>query len=742
MFGLWMGIEPSVITRRNAGRTDQNAHRISFRQRGDSAPSPTHLHQPTTHDASAYANAAPLLSFAPHHQSSPTAKPPTMDQHSTASPTTRKRLPLWLRLCAVLLAVQLLVAAGFSVWSYQRLRDYHRGQAIERIQQTLEPLAPFYAEAIATATLPRLSRPLTVDAESTGIILAVYRPSGVLLASTLPEHADYEPLGDGLRPPGADQTAPTPAMPEEVARALNFGTAARLTEPDPAIANEPMLRYAMRLVHDGETVGVLQALQPMSDVDRSLRAFVAQITLAGVGGLLLVSIAIIVVTMRLGSNLARLADDANRYAHGDLRHRAASSGSRELAQLADSLNEMAGQMSARLAELRVQRSEQEAILRSIDRGIVAIDRDQRILSLNRVAEHLLGKSGEEVRRLPFAQVFTNADLIAFADTAVIDPVGNEVEFPLDRQPHEHDPDDDFDDEHDEHHHHERRRTSWIRATSSPLLNDRSRRVGTIILLSDITQLRKLESMRSDFAANVSHELRTPITNIKGYVETLIDVGHDDPAQTHRFLSVIARNAERLGAIVDDILTLTSLERPDAQTNIETAPSSVRSIAERVRSNLASDAKDKGTTLIVEIDPSLTIDVNTRLIEQAIGNLVENAIKYSAPVSVVHIRAEPAEQPSGPAIAIIVEDEGPGIEPEHLPRLFERFYRVDKARSREQGGTGLGLAIAKHIAIVHGGDIAVTSEIGTGSQFRLTLPVQRLIAEDDTAGHDEPTITTG
>ncbi|MGP1346792.1 MAG: ATP-binding protein [Phycisphaerales bacterium] len=641
------------------------------------------------------------------------------------------RLPLWLRLCIILLAVQLIVAAAFSAWSYTRLREHHRGQTIARIDKALEPLAPFYAEAIANATLPRLSRPLAIDAETAGVRLSLYRPNGVLIASTSPEHADFEPLGDALLPPGSEPgTAAANTPPDEVRRALAAGAATRIAraDDDAETGVESMLHYAIRLEHENQTVGVLLAKQPMAEVDRSLQAFVAQITLAGVAGLLIVSIAIVGVALRLGATLGRLANDANRYAHGDLRHRVASPPSRELAQLADSLNEMAGQMSARLAELRVQRSEQEAILRSIDRGIIAIDRDQKILSLNRVAEHMLGKSGEEVRRLPIAQAFDVPELIAFADTAVVDPVGNEVEFTLCPHPHA---------EHaaaDPHHAHEPRHRIDIRATSSPLLNDRSRRVGTILLLSDITQLRKLESLRSDFAANVSHELRTPITNIKGYVETLLEVGQDNREQTQRFLNVIARNADRLGAIVDDILTLTSLERPDATTTIETTTATVRSIAERVRSNLASDARDKGTSLLVNVDSALKVEANTRLIEQAIGNLVENAIKYSAPVSVVQIRAEPATLPSGPGVAIIVEDEGPGIEPEHLPRLFERFYRVDKARSREQGGTGLGLAIAKHIAIVHGGDISAHSEVGVGSEFRLILPTTRATAEPEQPPH--------
>jgi two-component system phosphate regulon sensor histidine kinase PhoR len=638
------------------------------------------------------------------------------------------------QLCVVLLAVQLVVALMFYAWSYQHLREYHRGEAIDRIRQTLEPVAPFYAEGIATATLPRLGRPLASDAEAFGMALSLYRPNGVLLASTAPEHAQHQLLGDGLHPPGSDLDDPPLPPPEEVVRAMASGAAWHVTAPQSGRGEEPVLRYAMRLEHNGQPVGVLRAAQPMREIDRSLRTLVAKITLAGVVGLLAASVAIVAVAIHLGSRLGRLAKDANRYAQGDLRHRVAAQSSRELAQLADSLNQMSGQMSQRLSELSVQRSEQEAILRSIDRGIIALDRDQRVLSLNRVAEKLVGRSGEEVRRRHFSQVFTNPDLLAFTDAAIVDPVGNEVEFSI-----RHDPAPPADAGSPpaasaiaDQPHAEPRRVTHIRATSSPLLNDRSQRVGTIILLSDITQLRRLESMRTDFAANVSHELRTPITNIKGYVETLMEVGHDDPEQTQRFLTIIGRNADRLGAIVEDILTLTSLEREDAHTRFETMATSIRSIADRVRANLASDARDKGTSLIVDVDERYTADVNARLIEQAVGNLVENAIKYSAPVSVVHIRAEPAALPSGPAVAVIVEDEGPGIEAEHLPRLFERFYRVDKARSREQGGTGLGLAIAKHIAIVHGGDISATSVIGIGSQFRLTLPVARATSDDASA----------
>lgn len=231
-------------------------------------------------------------------------------------------------------------------------------------------------------------------------------------------------------------------------------------------------------------------------------------------------------------------------------------------------------------------------------------------------------------------------------------------------------------------------------------------------------MRQLESMRSDFAANVSHELRTPITNIKGYVETMLDVGVRDEKQTIQFLETIKRNADRLGAIIEDILSLAWLEQPDTKAVLKLASVSVPRIIGSVASQFESAAEAKSIRIEAHAPGGLEAVVDSALIEQALANFVSNAIKYSPSGTVVKISAERSVDGM---IRISVEDQGPGIAADHLPRVFERFYRVDRARSRELGGTGLGLAIVKHIALVHGGRVEAQSTVGKGSTFTLVLP---------------------
>jgi two-component system phosphate regulon sensor histidine kinase PhoR len=264
--------------------------------------------------------------------------------------------------------------------------------------------------------------------------------------------------------------------------------------------------------------------------------------------------------------------------------------------------------------------------------------------------------------------------------------------------------------------------SRVQVVTEHLRNARDQPVGLLVLMNDVTQLRRLETIRSDFAANVSHELRTPITNIKGYVETMLDVGVRDQAQTRRFLEIINRNTARLASIIEDLLALARLEQPDMRSTLERVDIAVLRVIESALAQFEPDIKAKDMTTVVRVGgPAphrLQVHANAQLLEQAISNLISNAIKYSPASTTITITAERLN--SGD-IAIGVADEGPGIPAEHRARIFERFYRVDRARSRELGGTGLGLAIVKHIALVHGGSVTVDSEVGRGSTFRITIP---------------------
>ena len=237
------------------------------------------------------------------------------------------------------------------------------------------------------------------------------------------------------------------------------------------------------------------------------------------------------------------------------------------------------------------------------------------------------------------------------------------------------------------------------------------------MLHDVTRLRQLEHVRSDFVANVSHELKTPITSIKGFVETLLDGALDDHDNAVRFLEISLRQVNRLDAIIEDLLVLSRLETgPQEQhSRLESGP--VRSVLEAAIEMCEKKISDKNIDIQLECPLGLTVPMNAHLLEQAVINLVDNAVKYSEPDATVRVSAAQDRD----AVVVRVQDFGCGIERKHLPRLFERFYRVDKARSRELGGTGLGLAIVRHIALVHRGSVSVESEIGAGSTFSISLP---------------------
>ncbi|MDH5458684.1 MAG: ATP-binding protein, partial [Nitrospinota bacterium] len=237
-------------------------------------------------------------------------------------------------------------------------------------------------------------------------------------------------------------------------------------------------------------------------------------------------------------------------------------------------------------------------------------------------------------------------------------------------------------------------------------------------LNDVTRLKRLENMRRDFVANVSHELKTPITSIKGFVETLLGGALDNPDDSKRFLEIVAGQADRLNAIIDDLLSLSQLEQDSEKAEIVIENRELKPVLEMAIQACAPKASEKTVHVDLNCLENITARINPQLFEQAVINLVDNAIKYSLPSTQVQVEVSV----DNIELTVSVSDEGRGIEKEHFPRLFERFYRVDSDRSREMGGTGLGLAIVKHIAQVHGGSVSVDSSVGKGSIFRIHLPL--------------------
>lgn len=260
--------------------------------------------------------------------------------------------------------------------------------------------------------------------------------------------------------------------------------------------------------------------------------------------------------------------------------------------------------------------------------------------------------------------------------------------------------------------------------------------GLVVLVHDLTRLKQLENTRREFVANVSHELRTPLSLIKGYVETLLLGGPHEPATTERFLHTIHKHSDRLAFLIEDLLTISQLESGALAMSLQPVP--LRPLVDRVLEDLGEQRRTRNVILENLVDADLSVRADADRLQQVFFNLVENAIKYGRQDGHVEVGAR---RVNGKWIEAWVRDDGPGVPPEALNRIYERFYRVDKARSRDQGGTGLGLAIVKHIVQSHGGEVRTESELGKGTVFRVMLPAVRGASEGQ-ASRSQPQPPTG
>ena len=444
-------------------------------------------------------------------------------------------------------------------------------------------------------------------------------------------------------------------------------------------------------------VAIVLATADAAESDRDLATWQRRL-LAGCLGTAACAVAAgYVLARRVTRPIDELRAAAARLAGGDTTTAVPATEVAELADLATALSRLRTQLVERGLTIGRQGTQQEAVLGSMIEGVLAVDARQRLLGINRAAADLLDVDPDESAGRLLIDVIRNPDLRRFALTAIDCRAPVEDDLVL---------------------HGPRDRTIRLRGTA---LRDASGEGGAVIVLNDVTEMKRLEHVRRDFVANVSHELKTPIASIKGFVETLLDGAMDDPADTSRFLGIVARQADRLAAIVDDLLALSRIEQSEGAGNlpVETVP--VASILTAVTLDCGPRAADRSIRLEVDCPANLAATLNAALVEQAVINLVDNALKYSESGKTVWLSAAASEPPGPRELVLRVRDEGCGIEPIHLPRLFERFYRVDKARSRNLGGTGLGLSIVKHIVQAHTGAVSVDSEPGVGTTFTIRLP---------------------
>jgi two-component system, OmpR family, phosphate regulon sensor histidine kinase PhoR len=358
------------------------------------------------------------------------------------------------------------------------------------------------------------------------------------------------------------------------------------------------------------------------------------------------------------------------------------------------LEEKHNDLRSIVRRIMIEKGELELILASMSEAVIVMDANERILRCNRAANELLGIDTEVARNRLMNEVVRHDALNQFISRVWTSSKKEEEELIVD-------------------HNGELR----LHASGTPIFSDEGERIATLFVLHDVTLLRRLERVRQDFVANVSHELRTPITSIKGFVETLQDGAVDNLHQRDKFLLIIARQVDRLDAIIQDLTSLSRFDARKRQETLNIEPTSLAALTADAVLLCQSASRERSITVETSVPDSLIATVNPALMEQVVVNLLENAIKYSEPGKRVQIRGQ--QGPDGPNLKII--DEGVGISGDHLSRIFERFYRIDKGRSRKHGGTGLGLSIVKHIIQVHEASIDVTSTPGQGSTFTLTLP---------------------
>jgi two-component system phosphate regulon sensor histidine kinase PhoR len=479
------------------------------------------------------------------------------------------------------------------------------------------------------------------------------------------------------------------ATREEVIAALSgrVGSSARPS----ATVHMNMLYVAAPLQHEGTVLGAVRLAIPLTDVVE-LQGRVHAILLWSTLIALVVAVVLSgAASLWAGRRSRLLAAAARRMAAGDLSTRTHTSGDDEFSELGHALDRLAENLSSTLHELRSERDVQSGILASMQEGVLLLDGAGRIALVNPALRQMLLLGADTVGRRP-EEIVEDPELASLLDkarTTHATAIG-EIEL-VGLKP----------------------RRLLVRALAMS-----GNPGGLLAVLVDVTELRRLEKLRRDFVANVSHELRTPVTAIRSATETLQDAARNDPQAVPMFIDIIERNAERMRQLVEDLLDLSKIESREYKLDLE--PVELPQAVVQAFALFRERANKKRISLLCEVgDVVPPVHADRRALEQILSNLLENAIKYCAEDTAIRVSATSERERY---VRLTVADSGPGIEAKHLPRLFERFYRVDKGRARDVGGTGLGLSIVKHLAEAMGGEVGVDSILGKGSTFWVNLPI--------------------
>ena len=461
----------------------------------------------------------------------------------------------------------------------------------------------------------------------------------------------------------------------------------------------PLLYVAVPVRVDGRLAGALRLALPVSAVTASY-ATLHQVMLAGGAVTLLVALGIgIFVAGRVTRPVVQMQSIARQMSEGSFLVRAPTGSTDEIGMLGRSLNVMAGRLREKIGDLEQEQAKVTAILDAMVEGVIAVDGQEHVLLMNEKARAMFALGSARGEGKPFLEVLRNADLHEiFRAVHAGGEAALQREIELTSPP----------------------RILGVNAVRLAASGHRSAAgPGVVLVLHDVTALRQLEQVRTEFVANVSHELRTPLTTIQGYLETLLSGALEERENARRFLEIALRHSERLGRLLNDLTDLSNIEL--GKVALRREPVRVDEVVASVVGIIAPRAGRAKVDVTSQVPPDLPeVPADRDRLAQVLINLVDNAVKYTPERGSVTVTARRVEAST---IEVAVTDTGIGIPPADLPRITERFYRVDRARSRELGGTGLGLAIVKHLVMAHGGQLGIESEQERGTTVRFTLPIE-------------------
>jgi two-component system, OmpR family, sensor histidine kinase VicK len=477
----------------------------------------------------------------------------------------------------------------------------------------------------------------------------------------------------------------------EITRAL-LGSPVTTIKEDPK-SGQRFLYLSVPVKQGGQTLGVVYCIATLSSVYQTIHD-ITVIFYTGTGIAVLLTAGLIILLSRtITDPIVEITKKAGAMARGDFDQEVRVRSDDEIGQLGEMFNELRHRLRDALTENEQEKGKIEAILRQMSDGVIAIDAHHRILLVNPAAAKLLG--ADETENLIDRPIHS---------MIVLDPGESEEEnFSLLKHAHEFTL--------------ESSSGRLLRAYSTPFRGETDLQRGAVIVLRDITDQEREDRARRDFVANVSHEIRTPLTTVKSYIEALEDGAIESPDHARRFLSVISGETDRMVRLVSDLLQLSRLDA--GRDTWKIAPHPLRDLVQKAAFRFTMQLQRRKVALAFEVPSNLVVTVDPDKLDQVFDNLISNAIKYTSEMGRIHVSAH---RVSGKFILVQIADTGVGIPKSDLPQIFERFYRVDKARSRAMGGTGLGLSIAKTIIEKHGGQIRIDSEEGRGTTVSFTLPV--------------------